>query len=585
MRRRADRRTQPSQPSWATATRGYGRRVGPRGKRRLVIAGGALLAAGGALAWWVARQPVEPVVDIVEHAPVRELEPAGRHSGGARVLLVALDGVADEELFRAVDDRTMPRTAAVFGARRDEDGRVREHGWIVPGALSILPSTTFAAWASVLTGEPVARTGISGNEWFERERRRFRAPAPVSVREHEHTVLAVSEDLVGRAIRGPTLFERLDGPSHVSLLPIQRGASVYTVPDPTALAGAFAALARGLGPDTSIAGEAYRQVDEGSVEGIAEAVREHGLPTLQVAYFPGVDLSTHVAPEPLDHLRRYLTEVIDPALARILALYEERGALEDTWVVVVSDHGHTPVLEDDRHALGAGEPDEPTAVLDRMGIRVRPPELEPDAEDYQAVFAYQGAIAYVYLADRSTCPDAGQRCDWTRPPRLEEDVLTVARAFYESGRGRVGGLGGALDLVLAREPRSVEEDARPFEVWDGSRLVPLRRWLDANPRPDLLDFAARMDALSEGPEGHRAGDVLLLARSGMHRPIEERFYFSRPYRSWHGSPAESDSTIALAVARAGHSGEMIRERVRRVVGASPSQLHVTPLVLDLAGSE
>jgi hypothetical protein len=539
----------------------------------------------GGVVWWTTRQPVEPVVDLLGDAPVREREPGGSHRGGARVLLVALDGVGDDALFRAIDEGRMPRTRALFGDARGDTGRLREHGFIVPGALSILPSTTFAAWASVLTGEPVARTGISGNEWFEREHGRFVAPAPVSVREHEHTLRALSEDLVGRALAVPTVFERLEGPSHLSLLPIQRGASVYTVPDPTALADLFGALARGLGEDTSVASEAYRQIDEGSVHGIREAVREHGLPTLQVAYFPGIDLSTHVAPEPLDHLQRYLGEVIDPALAQIFAIYEEHGALEDTWVIFVSDHGHTPVLEDDRHALASGQPDEPTAVLERMGIRVRPAELEPSTHDEQAVFAYQGAIAYVYLADRTSCPERGQRCDWSRPPRLEEDVLPVARAFHDAGEDPTNALHGAIDLVLAREARPVGEAALPFEVWDGSTLVPVERWLEAHPRPDLLDFAGRVRALSEGPHGHRAGDVLLVARSGAHRPIEERFYFSRPYHSWHGSPAESDSTIAFAVARGGRDGTRIRRTIEQVVEGSPSQLDVTPLVLALAGSD
>jgi len=39
-----------------------------------------------------------------------------------------------------------------------------------------------------------------------------------------------------------------------------------------------------------------------------------------------------------------------------------------------------------------------------------------------------------------------------------------------------------------------------------------------------------------GEEPHRAGDVLLLAKSSLERPIEERSYFAAHQRSWHGSP-------------------------------------------------
>jgi hypothetical protein len=90
-----------------------------------------------------------------------------------------------------------------------------------------------------------------------------------------------------------------------------------------------------------------------------------------------------------------------------------------------------------------------------------------------------------------------------------------------------------------------------------------------------------MRELAAGPHGHRAGDIVLLARSGGSRPIEDRFYFSREYHSWHGSPEWQDSHVPILVARAGHDGSAIRHRVDAVVGGSPSQLHVTPLVLQL----
>ena len=41
--------------------------------------------------------------------------------------------------------------------------------------------------------------------------------------------------------------------------------------------------------------------------------------------------------------------------------------------------------------------------------------------------------------------------------------------------------------MFAREPRAPGEDALPFRVWDGARLVPVGEYLAANPRPDLLD--------------------------------------------------------------------------------------------------
>jgi hypothetical protein len=192
-------------------------------------------------------------------------------------------------------------------------------------------------------------------------------------------------------------------------------------------------------------------------------------------------------------------------------------------------------------------------------------------------------MAYVYLADRSTCPQPGSRCDWRRAPRLEEDVLPVAHAFFEANRtgALIPELRGTLDLIFAREPRPPGEDALPFQIWDGERLVPIGEYLAANPRPELLELESRMEGLAAGPYGHRAGDVLLLSRSGGERQIEERYYFSDRYRSWHGSPSGQDSRIPLVVARPGSSGAELRERFRLAVGDNPSQLDITPLILHL----
>jgi hypothetical protein len=92
-----------------------------------------------------------------------------------------------------------------------------------------------------------------------------------------------------------------------------------------------------------------------------------------------------------------------------------------------------------------------------------------------------------------------------------------------------------------------------------------------------------MAGLVNGPFGDRAGDILLLARSGEHEPIERRFYFSNVYRSWHGSPHAQDSRIPLIVARTDMTGARIRAVARGVLGEAPSQLGVTPLVLALLG--
>src|SRR5829696_8402935 len=150
--------------------------------RRLLIF--ALVVAaliGGAVAYlaWKGNAPDE-IAELMGEGGEKILGEAVRPAHGApRVIVFALDGVGDGELRQAIASGGMRRVAALLG--RETEPRLYEHGWAAPGVLSILPSTTYAAWASVFTGQPAARHGIPGNEWFAREEMRFYAPAPVTV--------------------------------------------------------------------------------------------------------------------------------------------------------------------------------------------------------------------------------------------------------------------------------------------------------------------------------------------------------------------------------------------------------------------
>jgi hypothetical protein len=331
----------------------------------------------------------------------------------------------------------------------------------------------------------------------------------------------------------------------------------------------------------------HAEIDTKAVDNLLDAINTHGVADLQVIYMPGVDLYTHVAERPLEMQRAYLTEVVDAAAARVLEAYRHAGALSDTYVLFVSDHGHTPVLNDARHALGSADAAPLASVLEQAGFRVRPRKLELDKseEDYQATFAFQGAFAYVYLADRSTCTQASSTCEWSRPPRYDEDVLAAVRAIDAAARGPAldETLGGTLDLIFARAPRATTEDALPFQIWDGARLVEIDAYLAQNARSDLLDLQRRLNGLAAGPYGHRAGDILLLARSGTVRPIEDRYYFSSRYRSWHGSPEEQDSRIPLVVAHGTLGGAALRNRITEIVGDAPQQEDIAGLIVRLLG--
>jgi hypothetical protein len=533
---------------------------------------------------WVGVRPSD-VARLVVDGSVKELRDELRppRPDEPRVLLFAIDGVGDAELRRAIREGRVPRIASLVG-NGDPESDVWPNAFAPRGALSILPSTTYAAWTAVFTGEPVGRSGVSGNEWFDRASRTFVAPAPVSVSGYGDAVRVYSESLMDAWLPVETVFERADVRSYASLVAQHRGADLLIQPDARLLGEAVAMVAAGVGPDSEVDPDKYVALDRQSVRRTIDAIEEHGLADLTAVYLPGIDLYSHTAHDALAEQVHYLGEVVDPLVGELLDAYDERGALDDTYVLFVSDHGHTPALDTDRNALGTGEGQEWSSVLEQAGFRIRPFEAETDHEEYQAVFAYQGAFAYVYLADRSLCPDEDTPCDWTRAPRFEEDVLEAVRAIDSPIVDGVEApeLRETLDLIFTREPRGVDT-ATAFQVWAGQSLMPVGEYLADNPRPDLLDLEERLEALGAGPLGHRAGDILLLSRYRMEDPIEERFYFSTLYRSWHGSPSAQDSEIMWVLARRGESGERLREIAFEAVGETPGQLDITPLVLHLLG--
>lgn len=370
---------------------------------------------------------------------------------------------------------------------------------------------------------------------------------------------------------------------------VYRGADYFTIIDPTDMVSLFTEFVAGKDKHSSGKRDIYQQMDEDSVPKLLDSMKAHGVPNIQVVYFPGIDLYTHLAPDPLPMETAYLENVTDPLVGKILDAYRTYGILDQTYIVVIADHGHTPVLKDPRHALGANSSDGPEGVVEAAGFRPRKFVLNPgkDEQDYQAVFAYQGAIAYVYLADRSTCPNPGTTCDWKRPPRYKEDVLPVARAFYWANkRGRpVQLMKDTLDLVFARVPTPPGQLANEYEIFDGHRLVPIWEYLMLHPRPDLIQLNRRMRWLSAGPYGNRAGDILLLSKSGLDKQIQERYYFSAPYHSWHGSASIQDSHIPLIVARKDYPGARLKELVDGIGGSEPSQLALVPIVRSLLVSE
>lgn len=525
-----------------------------------------------------------------ESRSLREREDQEARGGGppakrAPILFLAFDGVDRALLYDQLRSGELPHLASLLGGRA-HDGSF-PHAHFDERLLATLPSTTMAAWATVMTGTTPAEHGVTGNEFFIREEKRFAAPAPVTIDDVSPTLRIYTDGYANELLDAKTVWERMreDDP-HVriwsSMLQYYRGADELLMARRTVLAGAFEAFLAAATDERRAKREVYAELDEEAVDTVVEHVRDRDLvPDVLVVYLPGIDLYAHHAEGGPDVARRdYLRDVVDPALGRLRDELEERGALKDRWVVLTADHGHTDVVHDDAHALSVDGPDDPPAVLRGAGFTLRPFELETDAS-FSSVVAYQGAIAYVYVADRSTC----EPCDWSRPPRYHEDVLAAADAFFRANRdGQFApAMKGTLDMVLTRRPKPVAEVDAPFEVYVGDgELVPVERYLRDHPHPDYRALATRLRELGVGPHGERAGDVLLIAHNGDREDANDRYYFAKLYRSWHGSPGFKDSEVPLVVGNASRAAGAIEDLVGQVLGTGTArQQKVADLLLRL----
>ncbi len=511
------------------------------------------------------------------------LRPAHASSPAAPpVMILALDGVSRSLLYDMLRAGELPNLDVLIG------GDHLAHAHLDDTFLSTFPSTTMAAWVSALTGVGPADHGVTGNEFFVRETRRFECPAPVSFTDVAPTLEIYTDDYLDKLIDSPTVYERLRAKDpHVliwiAMNHVFRGGDALLLPNRDILGKAMKAFLEVVVDSKQKASrDAYAALDQGAIDTVAEHLASGPTPDVLTLYLYGTDLYAHVASEGPDAARRaYLREVIDPALGKVVARLRERGLSDRLWVLVVADHGHTEVPYDHTHSLG-GDHGGPPQVLRSAGFRVRPFARNVDAHDpFSAVLAYGGATAYVYIADRSQCPGPHDVCPWGRPPRYREDVLAAAEAFHVANeRGPV--MQGTLDMILVREPRPVPDIDRPFEVYvGGGRTMPVEDYLREHPHPTYIAFPERLRELAVGVHGERAGDLLLIPHDGDVGTPSERYYFAHPYHSWHGSASRADSEIPLIVANRHHSSVQIAAWVKRVLDGKPYLPKLSDLVIGL----
>lgn len=356
-----------------------------------------------------------------------------------RLVVVDVDGLRRDVFREALGAGDLPNVERIVGGR---EGETACH----VDALSTAPSITFAAQASIFTGQHPGVHGIAGNESFDRLGRisggcprhfGFDVGYTLAV---DDAVRVFTDGLASQLLDNetPTIYEIASAhglTSAVAYHMYARGAETWLPPNVVEIAR-FTKGKEVLGLE---AGE----YDGGMLDRLIEYLDAEGCPDVLTVYFMGLDHHSHVhgpASQPA-----YLCEVVDVQIGRLLDALETHGLLGGTLFALVSDHGQIEVIPDDRHSIRLGFPfdRELGHVFQALGLDVHDIPGEDPACD--VVMGLNGGLAHVYLQHR-----AGR---WADPPRYAEDVLPVAEAFRQMNEiGKYEDeLQGSLELILVRD--------------------------------------------------------------------------------------------------------------------------------------
>jgi predicted AlkP superfamily pyrophosphatase or phosphodiesterase len=178
----------------------------------------------------------------------------------------------------------------------------------------------------------------------------------------------VEDDLIGQLLSAPTLYELTKRKSHVSMLSVHRGATLYTTVAPSSFTNFLSFLIKGTLKGIDAEKSFSAALDDSAVQKLIEAIDTRGLPDLQVVYLPGIDIFTHVSENRLESQARYLQYVTDKRIGDVLDAYRKRGALDGTYVIIISDHSQIPTLNDTKHKLGTDAKNHPSDCSQRVAF-------------------------------------------------------------------------------------------------------------------------------------------------------------------------------------------------------------------------
>jgi len=498
-----------------------------------------------------------------------DFPPPGTEEGTSAIVFF-VDGVNAGVFDRMLQDGRLPMIKKYFVDR----------GLYSTRCVANVPSVTLANETSLVTGRFVGRHGITGINWFDRNRLFWRDYEEVN-----------QKNTLDGDYTAPTIFERLPDATTMSLFfQAHRGATKFVENWTTA------------GPPYYFGW--YDLVDRLALwrfDIVSHVTRVQGrFPTFVIAYLLAPDMEAYRSGVSSEAYEKAI-EHAQAHIGRVLRDLEAAGRLEKTVIVLVSDHGmtdvvrHWPIEKFLRNEVRLKMPEH--AFADDIGFEFRLGYYQK----FSCVLAGSGDRYWaLYLRrPRAQAAESGKTEfeNWLARPRPEDlrayptrdgrrvdliqtlrDAEAVDLVAYQPGPDRVHLVTkkGLAELARASpQARDVSyrvlqgddplgySQAMPPAMLLGKPQTP-EAWLQASADTQYPDLVPQMMAYFDAP---RAADIAVFAAPG--------WDFGHKLKAGHGGLGPVEMYTVLLVAGPGIAHERRQEPVRSV--------DVVPTVLDLLG--
>ena len=468
----------------------------------------------------------KPIVSVVDALGNREIK---------RVYLFIIDGCRADIFYSAFfEENLFPQF------RRYIDRGYR----YFPNCYTAFPAVTLPCHSALLTGTFPGTHGVVGNNWF-----RQTYDKPILADAHAQYVRFGTEnnpglfrhfDLAnGHLGNVSTLFEsyrkktRRDDCYAVFEM-INRGTPPSHVKH--LLWGLLARLTRRLVVFEVISYLKGRKehlslaMDHAALYETEKLLRTRA-PALIVTWLPGMDGFSHNKGANLQLNYMKTMTSLDKLWAKLMATLKRKGLLEESLVVITADHGQYQCeAEEETQSYRISLVDLYRNIHDHkidpaykrlLPVRVSDGfiQLRSDARNYSIVFAPNGGMSHVYVAELQD----SDRLFWAHKERWKNpsymQILQQVCSSFADYRG--------IDLILVRSSET------EYKVWDqkAKSMVSLNSL-------DKRKFPLAHRRVPPLAQSIRSGDIMLIADPG--------FYFSdKTYKGEHGTLASADSHVPL----------------------------------------